>query len=361
MTAATGVTGSGVTGVVAVSLAAVLPAAEAFVVFGDEPPHAPAAKSTQVAAPKKSDRLKERMRPPPDRPPPPAGRPDGVPGSIAPTCPGVHGQALFGFRLGEVVAGGRLFLQGGEGSLGPADPGHPPGAAVPFGAMRGLRLGAIVLALGTLLAACGGGSSGTKGTLSPTSTNAGIGGTVPNTGDVAWPLPPADQAAQLTAKAGLQMETHETLNFHVHAHLDVFINGEHRTVPGGVGIVITDPNVHSGTVAGAPAYGGISVPCSQPCISPLHTHDATGILHTESATSKPNTLGQFFTEWDVRLDGQCVGDYCTPVTPVALYVDGQPVALADAGGLPLTDHKEIALLIGKKPTRIPSQGDFSGA
>lgn len=36
-----------------------------------------------------------------------------------------------------------------------------------------------------------------------------------------------------------------------------------------------------------------------PCISPLHTHDTTGSLHTESATAVPNRLGQFFTEWGV--------------------------------------------------------------
>ena len=30
-------------------------------------------------------------------------------------------------------------------------------------------------------------------------------------------------------------------------------------------------------------------------------------MHTESATDVDNTLGQLFTEWDVRLDDHCVG------------------------------------------------------
>jgi hypothetical protein len=46
---------------------------------------------------------------------------------------------------------------------------------------------------------------------------------------------------------------------------------------------------------GSLAYGGMKK-CRTPCISPPHTHDTTGILHTESANPKPNTLGQFFTE-----------------------------------------------------------------
>ena len=41
------------------------------------------------------------------------------------------------------------------------------------------------------------------------------------------------------------------------------------------------------------------MPCDKPCISPLHTHDVTGIIHTESSTHKDNTLGQLFVEWNV--------------------------------------------------------------
>jgi hypothetical protein len=119
-----------------------------------------------------------------------------------------------------------------------------------------------------------------------------------------WPAPPPDRVVELATAAGLVPETAERLAYHVHAHLDVFINGRHQTVPAGIGIVTTDPAVHKGTINGQPAYGGITVPCAQPCISPLHTHTARGILHTESATRVDNTLGQFFTEWDVPLTPQ---------------------------------------------------------
>src|SRR4051794_2310280 len=97
----------------------------------------------------------------------------------------------------------------------------------------------------TVIAACssGGNSSGSSNSSSTTGTK--VGGIAAAGGPLAWPAPPADQVAPLTAAAGLQLETAESLAHHVHAHLDVFIDGAHRTVPGGLGIVITDPAVHT--------------------------------------------------------------------------------------------------------------------
>jgi hypothetical protein len=174
-----------------------------------------------------------------------------------------------------------------------------------------------------------------------------------------WPAPSPDRVVGLVTAAGLVPETAERLTYHVHAHLDVFVNGRHETVPAGIGIVTTDPAVHTGTIDGQPAYGGIRAPCAQPCISPLHTHAVTGILHTESATRVDNTLGQFFTEWDVPLTAQCVDTYCMPQTRIAIYVNGRRQRFAEAAQIPLSDHKEIALVIGRLPSRIPRTADFS--
>jgi hypothetical protein len=143
------------------------------------------------------------------------------------------------------------------------------------------------------------------------------------------------------------------LQYHVHAHLDMFVNAQPKLIPGGIGIRTDDPQVHSGTVLGLPAYGGISTPCATPCISPLHTHDATGVLHTESATRKDNTLGQFFTEWDVPLSTTCVGTYCTPTTAIAWYVDGKKYT-GDPAAIDLSNLTEIAAVIGTPPAAIPS-------
>jgi hypothetical protein len=166
-----------------------------------------------------------------------------------------------------------------------------------------------------------------------------------------WPAP-SDPLARARA-AGLVPETAERLEHHVHSHLDVYINGQKIIVPGGIGINIKDPGVHSGTVLGQPAYGGITVPCDQPCISPLHTHDVSGILHTESSTHKDNTLGQFFTEWGVRLDANCFATYCKPAKSVAIYVDGNPFT-GDPRTIPLSDRTEVANIVGTPPAQIPN-------
>ncbi len=223
--------------------------------------------------------------------------------------------------------------------------------------MRVVLIGVVVAAL----VACSSGSGSGAKTTSSSRSSVSVGGVAPSGGAEAWPAPPADQVAELTAAAGLTLQTHETLDYHVHAHLDVFIDGQHRSVAAGIGIVITDPAVHTFDIGGQPAYGGITVPCNQPCISPLHTHDRTGILHTESSATTDNTLGQFFVEWNVRLDGNCVGDYCTPTKPIAVYVDGNTTPLAQAAQIPLTNFKEIAIVIGTPPSSIPKSADFSQA
>jgi hypothetical protein len=115
----------------------------------------------------------------------------------------------------------------------------------------------------------------------------------------------------LARRAGLTPRTHEFFAYHVHAHLDVFVDGKRVVVPAGIGIDISDPAVHRfPNPDGSIGYGGISPPCKDPCISPLHTHQPDGVLHTESARAHPNRLGQFFTEWAVRLTRSCVGGYC---------------------------------------------------
>jgi hypothetical protein len=157
----------------------------------------------------------------------------------------------------------------------------------------------------------------------------------------------------LTKRAGLEPETYEHLVHHVHSHLDVFVNGKHVVVPAGIGIDIHDRAVHEGALPdGSIAYGGINPPCPKACISPLHTHAHYGLLHTESSTSKANTLGEFFTEWNVRLDRRCVGGYCKPDS-IVVYVNGKPYS-GDPRTIQLVNHTEIAVVIGTPPKTIPS-------
>jgi hypothetical protein len=199
------------------------------------------------------------------------------------------------------------------------------------------------------------GACSSPASTSPAAT-AGNPGSSSVAATVVWPAP--SNPMQLAQDAGLAPETKESLTFHVHAHLDLFVDGAPVVVPAGIGIDITNPGVQHGTSAdGSDAYGGISG-CDQPCISPLHTHDTSGVLHTESANSTPNTLGQFFTEWGVTLSTSCVGQLCRPAKPIAIYLDGTAYA-GDPTTIGLTDKLEIAIVVGTPPAVIPSA--FPGA
>ena len=187
-----------------------------------------------------------------------------------------------------------------------------------------------------------------------------VGGTAEPGGPVAWPAPPPAEVASLADAAGVPLETQEHLAHHVHAHLDVFIDGEHQTVPAGIGIVIDDPGVRSFDDPGGTSYGGIEG-CDTGCISPLHTHDVSGVIHTESPTEVDNTLGQLFALWDVELTATCIAEHCTPKTAIGVYVDGTTVPLAEAADIALLDGTEVAVVIGDSPSQIPDEGDFSAA
>lgn len=194
----------------------------------------------------------------------------------------------------------------------------------------------------SVLAGCGGGDVDAPEDVQAAPT--------PASGAAPWPAP--GDPLGLTRKAGLEPETHEFLDYHVHAHLDVFVNGEPVVVPAGLGIAIDDPAVQHDVVDGTDNYGGIDPPCAVPCISPLHTHDVTGVVHTETKDPTPNTLGQFFTEWGVALDQSCVGGYCEPEASVLVYVDGRAYE-DDPAAIELTDGKEIAIVVGTPPDKIP--------
>ena len=62
----------------------------------------------------------------------------------------------------------------------------------------------------------------------------------------------------------------------------------------------------------------------------------------------------------MKLDAKCVRTYCKPATKIAIYVNGKPFT-GDPRTIDLSDHKEIAIVIGTPPAKIPSTGDFSQA
>ena len=206
-----------------------------------------------------------------------------------------------------------------------------------------------------LASACGGGTGSSDDR--PSDDRSAPPAPEPASGAPPWPAP-SDPIAR-TVKAGLKPERKEFFAIHLHAHLDVFVNGEPVEVPAGIGIDITDPGVKRFEDPGGIGYGGIEL-CDKPCISPLHTHDTTGVLHTEAPENVTNSLGEFFVEWGVRLDERCVGGFCEPEASIAVYVDGERYA-GDPARIALENLREIAIVIGSFPSEVPSTYDFSNA
>ncbi|MBM7472931.1 hypothetical protein [Subtercola frigoramans] len=73
---------------------------------------------------------------------------------------------------------------------------------------------------------------------------------------------------------------------HLHSHVSITVDGVPQVVPANVGI---DEKTQ--------------------VTLPLHTHEATGILHVESPIQRTFELGEFFAEWGIPLDSEGVGDF----------------------------------------------------
>ena len=93
----------------------------------------------------------------------------------------------------------------------------------------------------------------------------------------------------------------------------------------------------------------------------LHTHDATGIIHVESPTVRPYTLGEFFDVWGVRFTQTCLGGYCNAGgQTLRVYANGHLVT-GNLRQLELTAHEEIVVTFGTEaqlPHPIPSSYGF---
>jgi hypothetical protein len=131
---------------------------------------------------------------------------------------------------------------------------------------------------------------------------------------------------------GIQCGATEQLAYHIHAHLQVYVDGQPRALPGGIGI--PGSQVQQST-EGPVATGG-------QCIYWLHTHAPDGIIHIESPTARIYTLGNFFNEWHQPLSASDVaGSHGT----VTAYVNGKPWK-GSPTAIPLKPHATIELAVG---------------
>ncbi len=200
----------------------------------------------------------------------------------------------------------------------------------------------LLLTVSLLLAACGAGSSSSSSASSSsttsvaqqTSTAAPIAAIGPE--DVLLEQGPALAPASSTTPGatvdGIQCAPIEQLAYHIHAHIQVYVDGQPRQLPPGIGLV--------GPVAqqtpDGPFYG------AEKCYYWLHTHAGDGIIHIESPTPQIYTLGDFFDEWRQPLNRKQVGP---AVGKVSAFVNGKPWT-ANPRTIPLEKHFVIQLDVG---------------
>jgi len=127
--------------------------------------------------------------------------------------------------------------------------------------------------------------------------------------------------------------------FHIHAHLEIFVDGKKEPVPANIGI-----DEASGF------------------ISPLHTHPTAadnpeGTIHMEADQQYDFTLGQFMNVWGVKFSDSQIGSLKSKGgQQLQVYINGQLVK--DPVNVVLQEHDIVVIGYGK-PGSFPKQPKFN--
>jgi hypothetical protein len=169
-------------------------------------------------------------------------------------------------------------------------------------------------------------------------------------------------------------------NYHVHAFLGLYVNGQEIAIPDGIGMVNpfgdfqgnnpSGPNYQPGCTDGAPNFE-----CYADWFYYVHSHDASGIIHMEAPTpvcggwQQPPapacptifTLGNVLDVWGITISPNNFGPFTGPVTiyTSALGVfnpcSGSPcytgsntyrLYVGDPRSMPLNSHTVVWILVG---------------
>ncbi|HXU95668.1 MAG TPA: C2H2-type zinc finger protein [Candidatus Nitrosotalea sp.] len=144
-----------------------------------------------------------------------------------------------------------------------------------------------------------------------------------------------NQQPPATVIQGVRCDPTEAIDFHIHAHLDVIVDGKPVTVPAGIGI---KPNE---------------------CLYWIHTHDTSGIIHIEAPKETAFTLGQFIQVWDNTGISPKFEEMINGDKNYKIFVNG--FEYKDGfDKIPLTAHDEIVVVSGDVPPTLPKSFEFNG-
>lgn len=151
-------------------------------------------------------------------------------------------------------------------------------------------------------------------------------------------LAPASTTTLGAIVKGIQCESLPQLAYTAYAHLQVYVRGKSRTLPGGIGLVGKTPKpTPNGLYFGA-----------KTCMYWLHTRAADGVIEIQSPAPRHYTLGDFFHVWRQPLTRRRAATATGPITAI---VDGRRWRGRPAN-IPLEEHTEIELAVGRP---VPAQ------
>jgi hypothetical protein len=181
----------------------------------------------------------------------------------------------------------------------------------------------------------------------------------PNDGDTAS----GGQGQAITDHTGKPINCSQYgIHYHIHAFVGIIVNGAQKAFPDGVGM--KNPGAD---VFGTPFAKGYWT-SSATCIYYIHTHDASGVIHVEAASTAANTasvytLGDVFKVWGRRLSSTQVGPFSgtlhvyvakVPFETDNIQRSSYVLFSGDPSTIPLYSHTAIWLEVGT-PFFTPSQ------
>lgn len=144
---------------------------------------------------------------------------------------------------------------------------------------------------------------------------------------------------------GIQCEPLAQLAYTTYSHLQVYVYGRSRAIPGGIGMVDQNPQL---TRRGL-FYG------THVCMYWLHTRAADGLVEAQAPVPRRFTLGDLFAVWNQPLTRSRVAGAAGHVTAT---VNGRPWH-GNPAAIPLTEHAAIQLAVGR-PVPAPQPVDWVG-
>ena len=118
---------------------------------------------------------------------------------------------------------------------------------------------------------------------------------------------------------GIYCDALEHTDYHIHAHLTIYMNGKQVAIPQGIGIA-----------------------SDQSCFYWLHTHTSDGVIHIEFPNQGSPTLGNFLDIWGQSFNSLGFQTELASSTGWTIYVDGKQVT-ENFNQLVLQPHQVITI------------------